>query len=162
MKRYIPLAIFLLVVALAAVPLVSGKDPSVHESMLIGKTAPALPGVTPQGPAVVNFFASWCLTCRLEQKALARIGDVSKVPVYGVAYKDKPEPLGAWLTQYGNPFTAIARDDDGRTGIEWGLTGVPETFVIDRTGIVRRKYTGALDEDIVANELAALLEELKK
>jgi len=95
---------------------------------------------------VVNFFASWCVPCQAEQPWLARMAEEDGIAVYGVNYKDKPEALAPWLEKHGNPFKAIGADDEGRVAIEWGVYGVPETFLIDRSGIIRLRHVGPVTE----------------
>lgn len=173
----VPLAAFLILVVLFALPLLEGKDPAVIPSAMIGKPVPAfdLPGVVKGGrgfsgrdlrnaaqPAVVNVFASWCLSCRVEQDMLARLARESGAPLYGIDYKDKRPLAAAWLKKYGNPFQAVGFDDSGRTGIDFGIYGVPETFVVDRKGIIRFRRVGPLSEDDLKNILLPLLKELSK
>jgi cytochrome c biogenesis protein CcmG/thiol:disulfide interchange protein DsbE len=155
----IPLVVFLLLVALFAAPLLRGIDPAKLESAMIGRPVPdfILPAALLEGrhfdrddlagaPAVVNFFASWCVPCQAEQPWLARMVEEDGIAVYGVNYKDKPEALAPWLEKHGNPFTAIGADDEGRVAIEWGVYGVPETFLIDRDGIIRLRHVGPVTE----------------
>jgi cytochrome c biogenesis protein CcmG/thiol:disulfide interchange protein DsbE len=174
MKK-IPLLIFILLAVFFAAVLYKGKDPTVVESAMIGKAVPvfnlsAATKVTPgfsskdfQGtPAIVNVFASWCLSCQLEQGILEEIGSAEKVPVYGMDYKDTPEKLAAWLKKYGNPYDAIGDDRKGRVAIDWGVYGVPETFVVDARGFIRYKYVGPVTDDVYQDILKPLLAELKK
>lgn len=157
----LPLIIFAVLVALFLMPMMKHKDPAVIPSVLTGKPAPAFslpamldgkPGFTPQdlkhGTVIVNFFASWCLTCHEELAVFADIG----VPVYGIAYKDTSEKLIPWLKQYGDPYFAVVSDKDGRAAIDWGATGIPETFIIDK-GIIRSKITGPVTPESLRAEL---------
>lgn len=144
-----------------------GPAPDIVPSALINKPAPrlALPALDAQTAAftpadlaaghvsVVNVFASWCAPCRTETAQLAELSHVPGVSLYGMTQKDKPAATRAFLAEYGNPFARIARDDDGRASIEWGVYGVPETFVVDGKGIVRFKYVGPLTDDILANQV---------
>ncbi|MDP2206771.1 MAG: DsbE family thiol:disulfide interchange protein [Alphaproteobacteria bacterium] len=155
----VPLAVFILLLALFAAPLMRGVDPAKLESAMIGREIPdfVLPAALPDGrhfdrddlagaPAVVNFFASWCVPCQAEQPLLARMAAQDGIDVYGVNYKDKPEALAPWLEKHGNPFKLIGADDEGRVAIEWGVYGVPETFVIDRRGVIRLRHVGPVSE----------------
>jgi len=103
--------------------------------------------------SVVNVFASWCAPCRTETAQLAALSRVPGVRLYGIAQKDKPEASRAFLDEMGNPFSRIARDDDGRASIEWGVYGVPETYVVDGKGIVRFKYVGPLTDDALRDQV---------
>ena len=104
---------------------------------------------------VINFFASWCLPCRAEQPALALLMQ-AQVPVIGIAYKDKPADVTAFLRSTGDPFAVIATDAAGRAGIDWGITGVPESFLIDRFGIIRFHQAGPLTTEIVNRQILPL------
>jgi cytochrome c biogenesis protein CcmG/thiol:disulfide interchange protein DsbE len=141
--------------------------PNVISSVLINKPAPrlVLPGLDAQSAAftaadltaghvsVVNVFASWCAPCRLEAVQLTTLSKLPGIAVYGLAQKDKPAATRAFLDEVGNPFTRIARDDDGRASIEWGVYGVPETYVVDGKGIIRLKYVGELTEEVLAQQV---------
>ena len=93
--------------------------------------------------AVVNFFASWCLPCRAEHRHLMALAQEG-VTIYGIAYKDESEAVRHWLVELGNPYTKVGMDTDGMAGVEWGLTGVPETFVIDRLGGISERLDGTI------------------
>jgi cytochrome c biogenesis protein CcmG/thiol:disulfide interchange protein DsbE len=102
---------------------------------------------------VVNFWASWCVPCRAEAPGLAALSGIKAVTLYGVVYKDTPAKARAFLADTGNPFSGIDVDSDGRAGIEWGIYGVPETFVIDGKGFVRLRYAGPLVGDTIENTI---------
>lgn len=104
-------------------------------------------------PYIINFFASWCVPCHAEHEVLSDMQKHLHLPLIGINYKDKPENLHHFINQSGNPYLAIAVDTNGHTGIDWGLTGVPETFVIDAKGIIRYHFIGPMTDDIVMNEL---------
>ncbi|MBW8709310.1 MAG: DsbE family thiol:disulfide interchange protein [Alphaproteobacteria bacterium] len=141
--------------------------PDLVPSALLNKPAPrlVLPGLDAQSAAftpadlagghvsVINVFASWCAPCRTETGQLARLSRMPGVALYGLTQKDKPEATRAFLDEVGNPFARIARDDDGRASIEWGVYGVPETYVVDGRGIIRLKYVGPLSDAALAREL---------
>lgn len=145
-------------------------DPHGLPSMLIGKPLPrfSLPGQPPGqgfsssdivGPALINFFASWCIPCVQEAPILMALKQKG-TPIFGIAYKDKPDATTDFLQQNGNPYTRIARDEPGAVAIDFGLYGVPETYVIDKSGIVRWRWAGGLSDDIVRQSLAPLLQSL--
>jgi cytochrome c biogenesis protein CcmG/thiol:disulfide interchange protein DsbE len=145
-------------------------DPHGLPSMLIGKPLPSFdlpglgqaPGISSAGiaaarrPVLINFFASWCVPCVEEVATLTKL-KAQGVPVYGIAYKDKPDATAAFLAQNGNPYAGIGRDDPGRVAIDFGLYGVPETYVVDANGIVRFRWAGALTDDVVQQSLMPLL-----
>lgn len=174
-RPWLPLLAFLVFLFLAALPLVEGRDPLQRASPLLGKPVPQFDLSSAIGgegfsdemlkgaktPAVVNFFASWCATCRGEQPVLQKLADETGIPVFGVDYKDKPEAAKAWLARNGNPFKAVGADPEGRIAIEWGVYGVPETYIVDRQGIIRAKYVGPLSEAFYRAEVKPLLEKLK-
>jgi cytochrome c biogenesis protein CcmG/thiol:disulfide interchange protein DsbE len=126
-------------------------DPRGLPSQMIGKPVPefALDGFTradilaQKAPVVLNFFASWCVPCIDEAPMLVALKQAG-VPIWGIAYKDKQPQTEAFLAKNGNPYRRIARDLAGQVGIEWGITGVPETYIIDASGIVRWRYAGPL------------------
>ena len=134
-------------------------------SMLVGKPAPqtALPPLDAQAESfapsdlrnghvsIVNVFASWCVPCREEAPALAALSKMKGVTLYGMVQKDTPERARAFLADVGNPYSRIDLDADGRASIEWGVYGLPETFVIDRSGIIRLRYAGAITPDVLTN-----------
>ncbi len=109
---------------------------------------------------LVNFFASWCVPCRLEHPLLMGLAAETKVPLYGIAYKDKPADTAQYLAQLGDPYARVGLDQAGRVGIDFGVYGVPETYVIDKEGRIRLRLVGPLTAEIVARELRPLIEEL--
>lgn len=111
-------------------------------------------------PYVVNFFASWCADCKTEHEELMTLA-AGHIPMIGVIFKDKADKATAYLNRQGNPFIAVARDDDGRAGIDWGLTGVPETFVVDARGIIRWHFIGGLTDQRVSDELMPVWESVR-
>jgi cytochrome c biogenesis protein CcmG/thiol:disulfide interchange protein DsbE len=168
----VPLGLFLIVAGYFAVSLRPGHDPHALPSALIDQEAPAfdLAGLGPGGrlardqlkgqPIVINFFASWCVPCRQEHPLLMRLAQREHVPLYGIAYKDKPEDSVRLLDQLGDPYRGIGLDREGRTGLDFGVYGVPETYVIDGTGHIRKRLVGPLTTEVVDKELLPLLRAL--
>jgi len=151
------------------------RDPHELPSALVGKPAPAfeLPVLEADGRTVrasdmrgkvwmLNVWASWCGPCQLEHPLLVDFARHTQVPVVGLNYKDKPEAARAWLQRLGNPYSATLADPEGRTGIDFGVYGVPETFVIDREGIVRYRQAGPLTAQALEQRLLPLLRQLEK
>ena len=151
-----------------------GRDTNALPSPLIDKAAPdfTLPPLEAGQPgfatadlkghvSLVNTFASWCAPCREEHPALAALARTKRVAIYGIDYKDKPEAARAWLATLGNPYARIGADD-GRVGIDWGVYGVPETFVVDAAGRIRYKHVGPLSEADIAGTILPLVAKLEK
>lgn len=174
MTRFLlPLGAFLaLAIALAAG---MGRDPHALPSPLVGKPAPAfeLPLLDADGPSVrvgdmrgkvwvLNVWASWCTPCQLEHPLLVDFVARSHFPVYGLNYKDKPGAARDWLKRLGNPYVATLVDADGSTGINYGVYGVPETFVIDRAGVIRYRHAGPMTAEFLERTLAPLLRDLER
>lgn len=111
--------------------------------------------------ALLNVFASWCAPCRVEHPVLTRLAEQRGLPLYGINYKDAPEDAAGWLAELGNPYRRIGVDPEGRTGIELGLTGVPETYVIDAEGRIRYRHAGPVTPRDVDDTLMPLIEELR-
>ncbi len=168
----IPLAVFAIMVIFLAIGL--RLDPREVPSPLIGKPAPtfSLPQVADAGktlsPAdfkgqvvLLNVWASWCVSCRQEHPVLVQLARQQQVALYGLNYKDQRAAANSWLTQFGNPYTASGFDADGRVGIDWGVYGVPETFVIDKAGLIRHKHTGPITPEALENELLPLVRTLQ-
>ena len=172
MKRalfLVPLALFLGLAVYFAVGLT--KDPRILPSALIDKPAPEF-ALDPlkdgeQGLAkgdlggevvLVNVFASWCVPCRAEHPVLMRLAEEKTIPIYGINYKDKPEDAARFLSQLGNPFKQIGVDSSGRTAIDWGVYGYPETFIVDASGHIRYRHVG----QIYPHQLESLILPLMK
>ena len=168
----LPALIFLVLAGYFAVSLRPDRDPRELPSAMIDKEAPVFDlaglktadGVSRDGlkgqPIVLNFFASWCVPCRIEHPLLMRLAEKEKIPLYGIAYKDRPEDSIKLLSQLGDPYSRIGVDRDGRTGLDFGVYGVPETYVIDKTGHIRKRFVGPLSEEAVEKELLPLLKSL--
>jgi cytochrome c biogenesis protein CcmG, thiol:disulfide interchange protein DsbE len=109
--------------------------------------------------SLVNVFASWCVPCRVEQPVLMRLAEEG-VPIFGINYKDPPDQAKAWLAELGDPFEKIGADRNGRVGIEWGVYGVPETFVVDAEGRIRHRHVGPIQARDLERTLLPILAEL--
>jgi len=151
-----------------------GLDSNVLPSPLIDQPAPnfALPPLAGHEGglsstdlkghvSLVNTFASWCVPCREEHPVLNALAKTKRVPIYGIDYKDKQEAAAAWIAALGNPYTRIGADD-GRVGIEWGVYGVPETFIVDRAGRIRYKHVGPLTEADLQKTILPLVARLEQ
>lgn len=170
--RYLaPLLVFLALAGLLYKGL--SLDPRRVPSPLIDKPAPAfsLPRLKhPDTPlsnadfrgqvALFNVWATWCVACRSEHPLLMQLARRG-VPIYGLNYKDQRADAERWLQRLGDPYIANAFDADGRVGIDWGVYGTPETFVVDRQGIIRHKHIGPLSRDAIEHELLPLIERLR-
>ena len=173
MKRFlIPLAVFIVLVGFLAVGL--RLNPREVPSPLINKPAPAftLPELTdPQrmfsekdmlGKVwLLNVWASWCVSCREEHPVLVAFSKRKIVPVYGLNYKDDRKDALAWLEKLGNPYTMSIMDRDGRIGINYGVYGVPETYVIDKKGVIRYKQIGPVTPEILDAKIVPLVRKLQ-
>lgn len=170
----LPLAVVLGLIGALAWPILDGRDPRELPSVLLDKPVPPfeLPGLTADmdglssaelsgRPVLVNVFASWCAPCRKEIPLFARLASEG-VPIYGIAYKDEPEATRRFLNQLGDPYLGVGVDRDGRLGIEFGVYGVPETYVVDAKGRIRHRHVGEVTESIARRTLLPLLGELGK
>ena len=169
MKRFalfaLPLIVLAALLGIFAVSL--NRDPSYIPSVLINKPAPdfALPPVAGTGApgfdtdalkghvTLVNVFASWCIPCRDEAKVLLSLKDLTDVPIFGINQKDQPDNAKGFLAELGNPYAAIGADSNGRASIDWGVYGVPETFVVNAKGIITFKIVGPIDDNSVKSAL---------
>jgi cytochrome c biogenesis protein CcmG/thiol:disulfide interchange protein DsbE len=172
MKRYyVPLGIFVVLLAFLAVGLT--LKPRELPSPLVGRPAPAfaLPTLGAPGEAVstrdlrgqvwvLNVWASWCAACRDEHATMVEMARLKLVPIYGLNYKDQRADALGWLARFGDPYVASLSDTDGLVGIDYGVYGVPETFVIDKAGVVRRKFVGPVTAQIVRDEIVPLVARL--
>jgi cytochrome c biogenesis protein CcmG, thiol:disulfide interchange protein DsbE len=173
----LPLVLFLALAALFFFRLGSG-DPSRIPSALIGHPAPEtnlagipgllardgkpLPGIAPAdfkgAVTLVNVWASWCVPCHDEAPLLSALGEDSRIRVVGINYKDQPDNARRFLGRHGNPFVAVGADHNGRASIEWGVYGVPETFVVDREGRIAFKLVGPITPDNLERALKPAIE----
>ena len=172
-KKLIPLGIFIVLVIFLAIGLT--RDPREIPSPLIGKpapmfTAPKLHEPDQQFSAkdmlgqvwLLNTWASWCVACRQEHPILMEFAKTNTLPIVGLDYKDKNEDGLKWLARFGNPYTQTITDKDGRIGIDFGLYGVPETFLIDKAGVIRYKQIGPVTEEALRDKIVPLIRELQK
>ena len=172
-KFLIPLLLFVVLVSFLAIGL--NRDPHEVPSPLINKQAPAfeIPQLAEanktfspasmKGQAwILNVWASWCVACREEHPVLVELAKSQIAPVIGLDYKDKREDALAMLAKQGNPYLLSAFDANGRVGIDYGVYGVPETYVIDKAGIVRFKHIGPLTIELLNKKIFPLVSELKK
>jgi cytochrome c biogenesis protein CcmG, thiol:disulfide interchange protein DsbE len=154
-----------------------GRDPKILPSVLIDKPAPefnlvalenlGVPGfsradLTSNGKvSVVNIFASWCVPCLAEHPDMVKLGERDDINLYGINYRDKPEDALKWLNRNGNPYHRVGRDPKSRTGIEWGVYGVPETFIVDAAGTIRYKHVGPLNPGDLENKILPIIDNLQ-
>ena len=174
MKRFLPLIIFAVMVVFLAVGL--KLNPRDIPSPLINKPVPefTLPllrvadtSFTPEDLSgqvwILNVWASWCVACRSEHPVLNRMTQQHKdIILIGLNYKDQKSDAQAWLQRFGDPYRFTLVDLDGRVGIDWGVYGVPESFVVDKKGIIRYKHTGPVDAAAVTNILLPLIKKLSE
>jgi cytochrome c biogenesis protein CcmG, thiol:disulfide interchange protein DsbE len=174
MNRYlIPLAIFLVLLAFLGIGL--GLNPREVPSPLIGKPAPAFQLAQLQQPGqsfaqkdmlgkvwLLNVWASWCVSCREEHPVLLDLAKTNVVPVYGLNYKDSRDDALAWLKQFGDPYGLSISDSDGRVGIDYGVYGVPETFIIDKFGVICEKIIGPVTRDKLSAKILPLVQKLQQ
>jgi len=171
LKRLAPLLIFVALVALLAVGLT--LNPRLVPSPLIGKPAPVfeLPLLYKEGSfsnkdligqvTLVNVWASWCFACRQEHETVKQLSR-NGLRIIGLNYKDEPDDAKTWLARLGNPYKVIAVDYSGRIAIDWGVYGAPESFLIDKQGIIRHKVIGPLSDADNYNDLMSVMDTLEK
>ena len=172
MKRYfVPLAVFVVLMVFLAIGLT--LKPRELPSALLGKPAPAFVLPTLNTPTtslstrdlrgqvwVLNVWASWCVACRDEHATMVEMAKLKLVPIYGLNYKDQRADALGWLARFGDPYVASLSDTDGLVGIDYGVYGVPETFVIDKAGVIRRKFVGPVTAQTVRDEIVPLVARL--
>ncbi len=169
----IPLGLFLILAVFLGIGLT--RDPHELPSPLINKAAPAFKLTELQNQAkslsnkdmlgqvwLLNVWASWCVSCREEHALLVDFSKSGAVPIYGLNYKDSRNDALAWLQQFGNPYATSIMDADGRVGIDYGVYGVPETFVIDKTGTIRYKQIGPVTPEALEKTIIPLVRKLQQ
>lgn len=152
-----------------------GKDPKLLSSALIGEPAPefSLPALLVDDETIssdlirdkvvlINFFASWCGPCRIEHPLLMRLAEEGELPIYGINYKDAKPDAMRWLNALGDPFEQIGVDRTGLTGIDWGVYGLPETFLVNQDGEIVFKHVGPLTPDVLETEIMPLVRGLQE
>jgi cytochrome c biogenesis protein CcmG/thiol:disulfide interchange protein DsbE len=167
----IPLAVFIAMLVFLGVGL--KLDPREVPSPLIDKPVPVFHLQTLDTPSrllssadmrgqvwLLNVWASWCGGCREEHPVLVEFAQTRAVPIVGLDYKDQPDDARRWLDNFGDPYVASVSDPDGRTGIEFGVYGVPETFVIDKAGIIRHKQIGPITPEVLRDTILPLVKKL--
>jgi len=174
MRRFLlPLGVFIALLLFLGVGL--RLNPREIPSPFIGKPAPAFrlaqlgdpaKTISPQDLVgqvwLLNVWASWCVSCRQEHPVLMDFARQQVLPIIGLNYKDGREAGQGWLRQFGNPYTVSGFDADGRVGIDYGVYGVPETFVIDKKGVIRYKFTGPVTPEAITEKLLPLIKELNR
>jgi cytochrome c biogenesis protein CcmG/thiol:disulfide interchange protein DsbE len=173
LRFLIPLALFIVLAGFLFRGLF--LNPREVPSPLIGKPAPQFslaqlhqadktfaPGELKGQVWLLNVWASWCVACRQEHPLLVELAKRKAVPIVGLNYKDKPEEGMAWLAKLGNPYDLSVKDRDGRVGIEYGVYGVPETFLIDKNGVIRFKQIGPITEEVWTKKMLPMIEELRR
>ncbi|MDE1174883.1 MAG: DsbE family thiol:disulfide interchange protein [Parvibaculaceae bacterium] len=163
----LPVAIFAGIAILFYAAIFQG-DPSVVPSAMIGHPVPQFslppvegldrPGLASADfghgtPVIVNVWASWCVPCRAEAPLLDLLRTRTAVPIFGINYKDDPDAARTFLAQLGNPFTRVGADSKGQSSIDWGVYGVPETYVVDGKGRIIYKHVGPIDADLIESEI---------
>lgn len=176
MARYLRYLVPLAVFAVLVVFLYRGLslDPKIVPSPLVGKPMPEFVLTRLKSPettisdkdikgevAILNIWATWCVSCRAEHDVLLALARRGVAPIYGLNYKDNRDDAKRWLEQLGDPYAANAFDVDGRVGIDWGVYGAPETFIIDAEGIIRHKHIGPLTSEVLEAEILPLIAQLK-
>ena len=175
-SRWLPLAVFALLAAVLAAGVWMSRKPNrdALPSPLVGKPAPAftLPVLHEPGrmvslsdlrgaPFLMNVWGSWCAACREEHPVLTRFAETRRVRVVGYNYKDEPADALRWLEQFGNPFWLVIADIEGRTAIDWGVYGAPETFLVDGDGVIRWKHVGPITDATVRSEILPALQQIE-
>jgi len=172
LRYLVPLALFAVLVGFLFRGL--SLDPKIVPSPLVGKPMPSFILTRLKSPeitigdqdikgkvSVLNIWATWCVSCRAEHEVLLELARTGVAPIYGLNYKDTRAKAVRWLEQLGDPYTANAFDADGRVGIDWGVYGAPETFVLDAKGIIRHKHIGPLTSEILRTDILPLIAKLK-
>lgn len=172
LRFFVPLLVFVGIAAFLFRGL--GMDPRKVPSPLVGKPAPAFALPELRDPArtvsekdllgkvsLLNVWATWCVSCRAEHEELMKLSREDGIQILGLNYKDDRTEAMQWLRMYGDPYRMNAFDKDGRVGIDWGVYGTPETFIVDRKGVIRYKQIGPINRQVWEETLRPLVQELK-
>ncbi|MFZ2301085.1 MAG: DsbE family thiol:disulfide interchange protein [Gallionella sp.] len=172
MRFILPFVVFMIMAAFMYVGL--GLNPREVPSPLVGKPAPAFTLSQLHEPSkqfspqdmkgkvwMLNVWASWCTACEGEHPVFMDLSRQNIVPIYGMDYKDKREDGEAWLRKHGNPYALVVSDMEGRVGIDYGVYGVPETYLIDKQGVIRHKQIGAVTPEVLNEKILPLIKELQ-
>lgn len=172
-QAFIPLIVFIALAVLLAIGLT--RDPKLVPSPLIGKPAPAFLLSTVHNPnqqvsekellgkvSLVNVWASWCPSCREEHPVLVEFARSTNTPIYGLNWKDQREDAIRWLKHFGNPYVLSFHDPDNRAGLDWGVYGAPETFLVDKKGIIRFKQVGPVTPKLLQEKLIPMIKKLEQ
>ncbi|HXD32490.1 MAG TPA: DsbE family thiol:disulfide interchange protein [Pyrinomonadaceae bacterium] len=173
MRYLIPLGLFIALVAFLAIGL--NRDPHEVPSPLINKPAPTFQLAQLHEPNkkfsaeemrgkvwLLNVWASWCVSCREEHPLLLQLSRAGKVPIYGLNWKDQRDDAMSWLKELGNPYVVSVSDLEGRVAIDYGVYGAPETYLIDKNGVIRFKHIGPLDQGTLEKKVLPLVDELNR
>ena len=169
----IPFIIFIIILSIFFYLLIIDRNPSKIPSALINKTIPEFEAMSlfkdekfysskelKREITIVNFFATWCKPCRDEHVYIQRFKDEEALNIIGINYKDNPKKTVQWLKKLGNPYSNIAIDNNGRIAIDWGVYGIPETFIVDSKGIIKFRHTGPINKKKYS-EINLLIKELR-
>lgn len=157
MLYILPVLIAALLMAAAASVLIRGEDPSIVKT----ETHIKAPDGNIKGPAVINFFASWCVPCAAEHPVIEELAQNTDIPVYGINYMDDKDKAAAFFDRLGNPYDKVIYDDEGQIGVEWGLVGVPTTFIINKDNMIVFRKDAPFEPDDIDHEILPALEELQ-
>ena len=170
--RFMPLALFLALAAIFGIgltlnpreipsPLIEKPVPDFRLEPVKGRTLGLASGDLRGEVSLVNVFASWCTACRDEHPLWMQVKSEGVVPLHGLNYKDRPDDAARWLDELGDPYARTGADLNGRVGIDWGVYGVPETFVVDRHGVIRHKVIGAVTRRTLEEKVMPLVRKLQ-
>tara|TARA_Y100000590_G_scaffold338235_1_gene385412 strand:+ start:939 stop:1475 length:537 start_codon:yes stop_codon:yes gene_type:complete len=171
---FLPIIIFLLMIFIFYYFLFIKRDPSIIPSVLINKEAPKFEYLSlinnnrvifekelGKEIVIVNFFASWCVPCKIEHEYIAKLSHKKNIKIIGINYKDNPNNALQWLKELGNPYADVAIDTNGEIGIDWGLSGIPETFIVNKNKKIKYKHIGPITKKTYIDFEKIILENIK-